>query len=76
LPEVSAVFQKPKNGKSSQVGKRTTTKKVSTPSPVFAGYKIGKTGGLNYNINDADKQQLIGTGQFTESDFTNALATQ
>lgn len=56
-------------------GKRTITK-ISTPSPVFAGHGIGKTGGLNYNIDDADKQQLIGTGQFTESDFTNALATQ
>lgn len=56
--------------------KSRKTSKVSTPSSIFAGYKIGKTGGLNYNINDADKQQLIGTGQFTESDFKNAISTQ
>ena len=58
-----------------QAGKTTLKKGSITPS-VFAGHRIGRTGGLNYNINDADKQQLIGTGQFTESDFTNALATQ
>lgn len=57
-------------------GRRKITKKVSILSPVFAGHRIGRTGGLNYNINDTDKQQLIRTGQFTESDFTNARATQ
>lgn len=62
--------------KSNPTEKRVITKEVSTSSPVFAGYRIGKTGGLNYSISDTDKQQLIGTGQFTESDFTNALATQ
>lgn len=55
---------------------RKTLKKVSTPSSVFAGHKIGRTGGLNYNIDDADRQQLIGTGQFTDSDFTNAISAQ
>lgn len=58
--------------------KPSATNKKTIPSSIFAGHKIGKTGGLNYSnsINDADKQQLIRTGQFTESDFANALATQ
>ena len=76
ISEISVVSQRSKNEKPSQTGERATIKKVSTPSSVFAGHKIGTTGGLNYNINDVDKQQLIGTGQFTESDFTDAMAAQ
>lgn len=56
--------------------KKEKSRKTSITPSVFAGHRIGRTGGLNYNINDADKQQLIGTGQFTESDFTNALSAQ
>lgn len=70
LPKASKKYIKTNGGNSRK------TSKASTPTTVFAGHKIGRTGGLNYNINDADKQQLIGTGQFTESNFTNARATQ
>lgn len=62
-------------GKSGTTTKGKSRKTSVTPS-IFAGHRIGRTGGLNYSINDADKQQLIGTGQFSESDFTNARATQ
>ena len=67
-------FQNNKSG--SQKSTKGKSRKTSTPSPIFAGYRIGKTGGLNYSIDDADKQQLIGTGQFTESDFKNATSAQ
>jgi len=53
-----------------------TLKKASIPITVFAGHKIGRTGGLNYNIDYADRQQLIGTGQFKDSDFTDAISAQ
>ena len=76
LPETLIVSQRSKKDrKPSQTGK-TTTKKASIPITVFAGHKIGKTGGLNYNIDDADRQQLIKTGQFKDSDFINAMSAQ
>ena len=64
------------NKSSSKKSTKGKSRKTFTPSPIFAGYRIGKIGGLNYSIDDADKQQLIGTGQFTESDFKNAISTQ
>lgn len=67
-------FQNNKSG--SQKFAKGKSKKTSVTPSVFAGHRIGRTGGLNYNINDDDIQQLIGTGQFTKSDFTNARATQ
>lgn len=35
---------------------RKGVQKVSTPPSIFAGHKIGRTGGLNYKIDDADRQ--------------------
>ena len=64
------------NKSGSQKFTKGKSEKTSITPSVFAGYGIGKKGGLNYSINDDAKQQLIRTGQFTESDFTNALATQ
>jgi hypothetical protein len=70
LPKASKTSIKTSGGKSRK------TSKAFIPTTVFAGHKIGRTGGLNYNIDDADRQQLIGTGQFTDSDFTNAISAQ
>ena len=68
---------KPVSTKSSKTIKKSKPiVKASTPTTVFAGHKIGRTGGLNYNIDNADRQQLIRTGQFTDSDFTNAISAQ
>ena len=67
-------FQNNKSG--SQKFTKGKSRKTSITPSVFAGHRIGRTGGLNYNINNTDKQQLIGTGQFTESDFKNAISAQ
>ena len=67
-------FQNNKSG--SQKFTKGKSRKTSITPSVFAGHRIERTGGLNYNINNTDKQQLIGTGQFTESDFKNAISAQ
>lgn len=67
-------FQNNKSG--SQKFTKGKSRKTSITPSIFAGHRIGRTGGLNYNINNTDKQQLIGTGQFTESDFKNAISAQ